>query len=104
MDKTSYKISMWLETVCLTMLVSMLPLTSYMGKTAFTVAIWSIYFTFPGTYSTQPAVTTQVKKSFLINTKKNNVVDICLQRIRFIPATLPLRMYLCLQKIIVFLF
>ena len=70
MDKTSYKISMWLETVCLTMLVSMLPLTSYMGKTAFTVAIWSIYFTFPGTYSTQPAVTTQVKKSFLINTIK----------------------------------
>ena len=73
MDKTSYKISMWLETVCLTMLVSMLPLTSYMGKTAFTVAIWSIYFTFPGTYSTQPAVTTQVKKSFLINTIKKTM-------------------------------
>ena len=62
MDKTSYKLSMLLETVCLTMLVSTLPLTPLLGRAAFTVAVWCIYFTFPGTYSTQPAVTTQVIK------------------------------------------
>ncbi len=29
------------------------------SKVAFAVWVWSIFFTFPGTYSTQPAVTTQ---------------------------------------------
>jgi hypothetical protein len=28
----------------------------------FAAWIWAVYFTFPGTYSTQPAVTTQVHK------------------------------------------
>jgi len=30
-----------------------------LGQVGFTVWIWAIYATFPGTYSTQPAVTTQ---------------------------------------------
>ena len=59
MDKTCYKVAMTLETVCLTLLVSILPATSLCGKVAFAAAVWTIYFTFPGTYSTQPAVTTQ---------------------------------------------
>ena len=59
MDKTCYKVAMTLETVCLTLLVSLLPVTSLCGKFFFAAAIWTIYFTFPGTYSTQPAVTTQ---------------------------------------------
>jgi len=59
MDKTNYKTAMTVETVCLTLLVASLPATSYGGKIAFTIWIWAIYCTFPGTYSTQPAVTTQ---------------------------------------------
>ena len=59
MDKTCYKVAMTLETICLTLLVSLLPVTSLCGKITFAAAIWTIYFTFPGTYSTQPAVTTQ---------------------------------------------
>ena len=59
MDKTCYKVAMTLETVCLTLLVALLPVTSFSGKITFAAAIWTIYFTFPGTYSTQPAVTTQ---------------------------------------------
>ncbi|CAB4070479.1 unnamed protein product [Lepeophtheirus salmonis] len=35
------------------------PETPFMAKAAFAVWVWAIYFTFPGTYSTQPAVTTQ---------------------------------------------
>merc|ERR1711936_1381825 len=50
---------MLVESVCLTILVASLPLTNYGGKVAFTIWIWAIYSTFPGTYSTQPAVTTQ---------------------------------------------
>ena len=60
MDRTSYKTSMLLVSGCLTLLVSSLPLTSTLGMAAFTVWVWAIYFTFPGTYSTMPAVTTQV--------------------------------------------
>ena len=60
MDKTNYKTAMTVETVCLTLLVASLPATTYGGKIAFTIWIWAIYSTFPGTYSTQPAVTTQV--------------------------------------------
>ena len=56
----SDQVSMLLETVFLTLLVSSLPLTTTMGRAGFMVWIWAIYFTFPGTYSTQPAVTTQV--------------------------------------------
>jgi len=59
MDKTNYKTAMTVETICLTLLVSSLPATIYGGKIAFTIWIWAIYATFPGTYSTQPAVTTQ---------------------------------------------
>merc|ERR1719422_2452961 len=59
MDRTSYKTAMLLVTSSLTLLVSILPLTWYLGTAAFTLFIWSIYFTFPGTYSTMPAVTTQ---------------------------------------------
>jgi len=33
--------------------------TSWSTKIAFAVWVWAIFFTFPGTYSTQPAVTTQ---------------------------------------------
>ena len=60
MDRTSYKTAMLLVTSGLSLLVSILPLTWYLGTAAFTLFIWSIYFTFPGTYSTMPAVTTQV--------------------------------------------
>ena len=81
---------MLLETVLLTLLVSTLPLTMAMvspvltnililyllvtafdyfghskGRVGFMIWIWAIYFTFPGTYSTQPAVTTQVNRVFL---------------------------------------
>jgi len=59
MDKTSYRSSMMLETVFLTILTSTLPLTAILGKAFFPLWIWLIYFTFPGTYATQPAVTTQ---------------------------------------------
>merc|ERR1711953_99526 len=38
---------------------STLSLTSGLGKIGFALWIWAIYGTFPGTYSTQPAVTTQ---------------------------------------------
>ena len=81
---------MLLETVLLTLLVSTLPLTMAMvspvltnililyllltafdyfghsqGRVGFMIWIWAIYFTFPGTYSTQPAVTTQVNRVIL---------------------------------------
>merc|ERR1719184_220420 len=59
MDNTSYKTAMTVETICLTLLVSTLPATTYGGKITFIIWIWAIYATFPGTYSTQPAVTTQ---------------------------------------------
>ena len=68
---------MGVEMVLLTILVSTLSTTSVLGKVnftqiltlhisdenmsqvGFTIWIWAIYATFPGTYSTQPAVTTQ---------------------------------------------
>jgi len=59
MDKTNYRSSMMLETVFLTILTSTLPVTAILGKAFFPLWIWLIYFTFPGTYATQPAVTTQ---------------------------------------------
>ena len=65
MDRTSYRVSMVLETLVLSSLVASLPLTQRyspsLGWAGFAVWVWAIYFTFPGTYSTQPAVTTQVK-------------------------------------------
>ena len=91
---------MLLETVLLTLLVSTLPLTMAMvspvltnililyllltafyyfghsqGRVGFMIWIWAIYFTFPGTYSTQPAVTTQVNRVFLKVTK--NILVSC---------------------------
>ena len=54
MDRTSYKTAMLVVTSGLSLLVSILPLTWYLGTAAFTLLIWSIYFTFPGTYSTTP--------------------------------------------------
>merc|ERR550532_2355079 len=59
MDRTSYRTAMGVEMVLLTILVSTLSTTSLLGKVGFTIWIWTIYATFPGTYSTQPAVTTQ---------------------------------------------
>merc|ERR1711936_446078 len=59
MDRTSYRTAMGVEMVLLTALVATLSITSLLGKVAFTIWIWAIYFTFPGTYSTMPAVTTQ---------------------------------------------
>lgn len=35
------------------------PPTSLLTKVVFAIWVWAIFFTFPGTYSTQPAVTTQ---------------------------------------------
>ena len=35
------------------------PPTSLATKAVFAVWVWAIFFTFPGTFSTQPAVTTQ---------------------------------------------
>jgi len=59
MDRTNYQRAMLVEMVSLTMLVSSLPLTYYGGRLMFAAWIWAVYFTFPGTFSTQPAVTTQ---------------------------------------------
>ena len=63
MDRSSYRVSMLLETLVLSSLVATLPLTQRyspsLGWAGFAVWVWAIYFTFPGTYSTQPAVTTQ---------------------------------------------
>jgi len=59
MDRTSYRTAILVEMVILTTLVSTLSLTSGLGKIGFALWIWAIYGTFPGTYSTQPAVTTQ---------------------------------------------
>jgi len=59
MDRTSYRTAIITEMVILTVLVSTLSLTSGLGKIGFALWIWAIYGTFPGTYSTQPAVTTQ---------------------------------------------
>ena len=70
MDKTSYRIGMSIESVLLTLLVSTFYLTSLIGssnisetsmttKVVYAVWVWSIYLTFPGTYSMQPAVTAQ---------------------------------------------
>lgn len=74
MDKTAYRVSMSIEATLLTLLMSTLYLTSMIGtcpeeegcsetstltKAVFAIWIWAIYFTFPGTYSTQPAVTVQ---------------------------------------------
>ena len=39
--------------------VDEMPPTSLTTKVVFAIWVWAIYLTFPGTYSTQPAVTTQ---------------------------------------------
>jgi len=39
--------------------VSETPPTSVLTKAVYAIWVWAIFFTFPGTYSTQPAVTTQ---------------------------------------------
>jgi len=89
MDKTAYKVSMSIEACLLIILISTFYLTSMIGldptpicvdmpstttlasdciaqpvtslttKLVYAVWIFAIFFTFPGTYSTQPAVTTQ---------------------------------------------
>ena len=48
-----------METFLLFSLTSTFFYTSGMGKAAFAAWVWAIYFTFPGTFSTQPAATTQ---------------------------------------------
>lgn len=50
---------MTIETVLLLILCSTLSLTVFGGKIMFALWVWFIFFTFPGTYSTQPAITTQ---------------------------------------------
>ena len=50
---------MMTETCILFLALSTLFLTTFVGKAMFAAWIWAIYFTFPGTYSTQPAVITQ---------------------------------------------
>ena len=40
--------------------LSQAPETATVTKAVYAIWVWAIYFTFPGTYSTQPAVTTQV--------------------------------------------
>ena len=56
MDRSSYRVSMLLETLVLSSLVATLPLTQRyspsLGWAGFAVWVWAIYFTFPGTYST----------------------------------------------------
>ena len=89
MDRFAYKVSMSIEACLLVILMSTFYLTSMIGvtempcdmerlvnstvvttdcdiittstttKVVFAIWVWAIYFTFPGTYSTQPAVTTQ---------------------------------------------
>lgn len=59
MDKTTYRLAMTTETVGLFCLFSTLYATSILGQVGFAIWIWMIFLTFPGTYSTQPAVTVQ---------------------------------------------
>ncbi len=59
MDRTTYRAAMTTETVLLAALLASLIATAQLGKVAFAAWVWAIFFTFPGTYSTQPAVTTQ---------------------------------------------
>ncbi|TRY78835.1 hypothetical protein TCAL_06757 [Tigriopus californicus] len=59
MDKTTYRLAMTTETVGLFCLFSTLYVTSILGQVGFAIWIWLIFLTFPGTYSTQPAVTVQ---------------------------------------------
>lgn len=59
MDKKSYRTAMTTETIVLFIALITLFLTTFGGKVMFAIWVWAIYFTFPGTFSTQPAVTTQ---------------------------------------------
>ncbi len=59
MDKTTYRTAMLIETSLLAIFMATLVTTTYGGKIMFAIWVWMIFLTFPGTYSTQPAVTTQ---------------------------------------------
>ncbi|XP_076055964.1 apicoplast pyruvate carrier 1-like isoform X2 [Oratosquilla oratoria] len=61
MDKTSFKVSMRLLTLLLTILFATLPLTVYMGRIAFTGWVWAIFLTFSGTFVLLPTV---IEKAF----------------------------------------
>ncbi len=58
MDRTNYRVSMTTETVVLAALFSTLYATTRATRWLYAVFMWMIFLTFPGTYSTQPAVTT----------------------------------------------
>jgi MFS family permease len=60
MDRTTYRTAMSTETVILAVLFTTLFATTLAPKWVFAVCVWLIFLTFPGTYSTQPAVTTQM--------------------------------------------
>jgi len=59
MDKTSYKTTVIIETVLLSIFIASLPATASGGKIMFAVWIWAIYLLFPAIFALQPAVTTQ---------------------------------------------
>jgi len=59
MDKTSYKTTVIVETVLLSIFVASLPATASGGKIMFAAWIWVIYLLFPAIFALQPAVTTQ---------------------------------------------
>lgn len=59
MDKTSYKTTVIIETILLSIFVASLPATASGGKIMFAGWIWAIYLLFPAIYALQPAVTTQ---------------------------------------------
>ncbi|XP_050740378.1 oxalate:formate antiporter-like isoform X4 [Eriocheir sinensis] len=57
MDLTSFRVAMRLLTSVLAFLFATMPLTAYMGKTAFTLWLWAIFFTFSGTFVLMPTAT-----------------------------------------------
>jgi len=59
MDKTSYRTTVIIETILLSIFVASLPATAHGGKIMFAAWIWAIYLLFPAIYALQPAVTTQ---------------------------------------------
>ncbi|CAL4147926.1 unnamed protein product, partial [Meganyctiphanes norvegica] len=61
MDKTSFRFSMRILSVCLSLLFATLSFTVHLGQIAFTAWIWAIFFTFSGTFVLMP---TAAEKAF----------------------------------------
>ncbi|KAG0729950.1 Oxalate:formate antiporter [Chionoecetes opilio] len=61
MDLTSFRVAMRLLTSVLALLFATMPLTASMGRAAFTLWLWAIFFTFSGTFALMP---TAIEKAF----------------------------------------